>query len=103
MSPRFALAALLLVPSLALAGYSASSFKRESKLGANTWNAEAALDGKPETAWMIDPEDENGGQWIELDLPTSTIDKLAIVNGWDKSEDIFFDYPRLKTAKVEMF
>lgn len=91
------------VPSLALGGYQVSSFKKESKLGANYHNAASALDGNLETAWRVDPEEENRGQWIELDVPVGHVDKIAIVAGWDQSEEVYFDYVRVKKAKVEVF
>ena len=92
-----------LLPSIALGGYQASSFKKESKLGANYWNAAAALDGNFETAWMVNPEQDNRGQWIELDVPVGHVDKIALVPGWDKSEEAFYDYVRIKKLKVEVF
>lgn len=92
-----------LVPAVALGGYQASSFKKESKLGSNYWNVASALDGNLETCWMADPEKENRGQWLELDVPVGHVDKLALVAGWDKSEEAYFDYVRMKKVKVEIF
>ena len=53
-----ALATLLAlgVATPAFAGFEASSFKSESKLGKNYWNAGAALDMRSETCWQVDPE-----------------------------------------------
>jgi len=46
----------LLVPTLAFAGFSVSSYKVQSRsTGNREFNAAAALDGDPTTAWMIDP------------------------------------------------
>ncbi len=87
----------------AMAGFEASSFKREARLGDNYWNASAALDSTLGTCWMVDPEQNNRGQWIQLDVPSATVDKLALVPGWDKSDNDFFDYARIKKAKVEVF
>lgn len=90
------------VASTAFAGFEASSFKRESKLGKNHWNAGAALDAKPETCWQVDPELENVGQWVQLDVPLGTIDKIGAIIGWDQDENTFHDHARVKKAKVEV-
>ena len=74
------LAMVLLVPALAYAGYEASSFKKEDKLGKNYWNAPSALDSKTETCWQVDPEQDNAGQWISVDVPSGTdVDKLGMI------------------------
>ncbi len=95
---------VLCAPLVAEAGYGVSSFKKENQLGKNYWNAASALDSKPETAWMVDPEQNNNGQWLELDVPTGTdVDKLGVMIGWGKDDETFSDYARLKAAKVEIF
>lgn len=94
---------LLLLPAVALGGARASSFKRETRLGENHWNAVAAIDGNMETCWMVDPEQENVGQWMEIDLPSSTVDKIAFVTGWAKSDTTFADYARIQTANVQLY
>ena len=99
----FALLPLLLLPALASAGYEASSFKKESNLGKNYWNAASALDSKMDTCWMVDPEQNNNGQWIALDTPAGTIDKISVVIGWMKNDETFGDYARLKVVKIEVF
>jgi hypothetical protein len=93
----------LSVATPAFAGFEASSFKSESKLGKNFWNAGAALDMRSETCWQVDPERENVGQWIQLDTPMGEIDKIEAIIGWDKDENAFFDHARLKKVKVEVF
>lgn len=95
--------AALLIPAVASAGFRVSSFKKETKLGANTWNAASALDSHVESCWMVDPESENVGEWFELDLPRSEVDKLGLIVGWGKDESTFKDYARVKSAKVEIF
>jgi hypothetical protein len=101
---RSALAAtLIMLPAVALAGFRVSTFKKETKLGADTWNAAAALDGKPETCWMVDPESENTGEWFEVDVPKSTVDKLGLVIGWNKDEKTFKDYGRVKSVRVSIY
>jgi hypothetical protein len=99
----FLTAHILLWGRPALAGYEASSFKKEDRLGKNYWNAASALDSKPETCWMPDPEQNNNGQWLQLDVPGGEIDKLGMIVGWGKSEETFGDYARIKSAKVELF
>ena len=95
------LAASLITP--AFAGFEASSFRAESKLGKNYWNAGAALDMRSETCWQVDPERENVGQWIQLDTPLGEIDKVEAIIGWDKDENAFFDHARIKKVKIEVF
>jgi len=95
----FSLLALALPAS---AGFEASSFKRESKLGKNHWNAGAALDAKMETCWQVDPELDNVGQWVQLDVPLGHVDKIGAVIGWDKDENTFFDHSRVKKVKIEV-
>ncbi len=96
-------AALSLLPAIAFGGYRASSFRKENRLGDNYWNAGAAVDNNLESCWKIDPENENVGQWIEIDIPMGTIDKLAMVVGWDKDEDTFSDWVRVKKVNVQVF
>jgi len=92
-----------LLPSVAFAGFRVSSFKKENHLSANTWNAAAALDSDPTTCWMVDPEQPNEGSWFEIDIPKSALNKLSVDLGWDKDDKTFYDYPRAKTIKVEVF
>jgi hypothetical protein len=101
---RRSLVLLLTLPSLAYAGYEASSFKREDKLGKNYWNAASALDAKMDTCWMMEPEQDNVGQWLAIDVPAGTeVDKLGAVIGWAKNDESFKDFGRLKTVTVEIF
>jgi hypothetical protein len=96
------LLAALFASLTAQAGYEASSFKKESKRGANFWNANAALDSRLDSCWMIDPEQKNEGQWIQLDIPSAEVDKIAVVIGWEKTPNTFSDYARVKTARIEV-
>jgi hypothetical protein len=80
-----------------------SSYKRDSRLPDNTFSYSSAMDSNKETSWQVDPEKDNLKQWIEIDIPAAKVDKLGVVIGWDKSEDTFKDYARLKAAKVEVF
>lgn len=97
------LLAATLIPAVAFGGFRVSSFKKMNRMGSSDHNAAAALDGSGATAWMTDPEQENVGQWFELEIPKGEVDKLGLVVGWDKDEDTFKDYARVKTLKVEIF
>lgn len=100
---KTALVALLLCPAVALAGATASKFKKETKLGANYWNAQAAIDGKMETAWMVPGDSANLGEWIMLDVPKGNLDKIGIVPGWAESEESWADFPRIKKLKIDLY
>lgn len=94
---------ILFVPALVYAGATASSFKPEHRKGANFYNAQSAMDGNPESAWMVPGESPNRGEWIMVDLPKSTVDKIGATIGWALDEESFTDYARLKTVKAEGF
>ena len=98
------LAALLLSTQTALAGAKASGFKKDTRKAANHWNAVSAIDGNLETAWMVNGESENIGEWIMIDAPNSysTLNEIKIVNGFAKSEETYKDYARIKSAKLEV-
>jgi hypothetical protein len=94
----------LALPLLAHAGYAVSNHRKTTSTGGGTtWTVTAALDNNPATAWMVDPEAGNVGQWIEVDTPIAEIDRLLVVPGFDETEERFFDYARIKAAKVEIF
>lgn len=93
----------VMLPMAAYAGAKASAFQKETKLGTNYWNAGSAIDGKPETAWMVPGESANRGEWIELDVPGGTVDKLTVMIGYAKNDETFKDYARIKQARVDMF
>lgn len=98
-----ALLVALMLPTSAFSGYEVSSFRKDGSRSANFWNAASALDNKGETCWMVDPEQKNEGQWIQVDVPNSTVDKIAVITGFDQTEKTFFDYARIKKARVEVF
>jgi hypothetical protein len=100
---RTVVALALLAPTVAMAGYEASSFKKDPKLGTNFWNAASALDSNLATAWQVDPETQNAGEWLMLDVPAGEVDKIGMVIGWAKNEDTFTDYARAKTVKVGLY
>ena len=91
-----------LLCSVAWAGAKGSAFRKETKLGANYWAASQAVDGKLETAWMVPGESSNKGEWIEIDIPQGTVDKIAIFPGFNKSEETWGDYPRIKQMRVDI-
>lgn len=84
------------------AGAVASNFKPERKQGANTYNAQSAIDGDPATCWQLPGESQNSGEWIILDVPKSTLDKIGMTIGWAASDDTFMDYARVKSVKIEV-
>ena len=90
----------LLFPAVAFAGASASVFKKGKP--ANQWAANAAIDGKVETAWMVPGESANRGEWIMIDVPKGTIDKIRIHPGWGKTAETYTDYARPKALKVDV-
>jgi hypothetical protein len=96
------LAAALLVPAVALAGFGVSSHKKSSRGGDTAHAAGAALDGDLKTAWLVDPEQENKGSWIEVDVPASKVDKLSIVVGWAEDDERWADHARVKAARIEV-
>ncbi|MCB9672919.1 MAG: hypothetical protein H6734_25840 [Alphaproteobacteria bacterium] len=96
-------AAASLLCTSALAGYGSSSEKKDSRFGEGAFAISAALDSNLETAWQCNPEQDNVGQWLQIDIPTAGVDKIALVTGWAKSEDTFKDYARVKSATVEVF
>lgn len=95
--------ALFLVPSVALAGATASSFRPEHRKGANLYNAQSAVDGDVNTCWMVPGESPNRGEWILLDIPKGTIDKIGMNVGWSKDKESYDDYARIKKVKIEVY
>lgn len=94
--------AALLLPATAWAGAKVSHFQK-GKPDANAHNGAAAIDGRTATAWMVPGESDNKGEWIEIDLPQGEVDKLGIFPGWDKTEETFKDYPRIKKVRVDVY
>ena len=91
-----------LLCSVAWAGAKGSAFQKETKRGANFWAASQAVDGKLDTAWMVPGESANKGEWIEIDIPRGDVDKIAIFPGYNKSEETWSDYPRVKQMRVDI-
>lgn len=103
MSRMLLFAASTLFCSTALAGFGVSSEKKDSRFGEGAFSAASAIDSNLETSWQSNPENDNVGQWIKIDVPVAGVDKIGMVNGWAKSESTFKDYARIKAAKVEVF
>ena len=97
------MAVLFLVPSVAFAGAVASAFRPEHRKGANYYNAPSAIDNNPDTAWVVPGESPNRGEWIMLDVPKGTVDKIGMNIGWIKDDEHFEDYARIKQVKIEAF
>lgn len=97
--------ALGLVAAPAHAGFKVSSYKVDSRsTGASAHDAAAALDGNAATAWQINPEEQNPGSWIEVDVPQGTVDKVSVVVGWNDTKlGTWEDYARLKEVRVEIY
>jgi len=102
LAPLVALGASL-ISSSAFAGARQSAFKVDSNKGKNYYSGTAAIDGKTDTAWMVPGESENKGEWVEIALPHSKVDKLAIITGNASSEKAWNDYPRLKQIRVDVY
>lgn len=80
-------------------GYAVSSEKPMARDG-SSFGASSALDGDPATAWVVHPEQDNVGSWIEIGVPKGKVDKLSLVVGWASDENTFKDYSRLAEARV---
>lgn len=89
----------LLIPALAVAGFKTSSHKGSDQ----TYDAASALDGNLETAWVVNPEDNNVGQYIEIDVPTSSVKGIDIVVGWAKTDEVWTDHARVKAGKIQVY
>src|SRR5690606_698111 len=97
------LLAALAFPVSAHAGFSVSSHKTaSSRESSSPYDAASALDGKLETAWQVDPEQDNVGQWIEIDVPNGKVDRISAVVGWAESDERFGDHARIKKARIEV-
>lgn len=90
---------------MAFAGAEVSNFKKDTRRGANFWNAGSAIDENPETAWMVSGESENIGEWITIDAPngTSSLDKVSMIVGYAADEESFFDYSRVKQIRIDVY
>lgn len=95
---------LAMASQIAMAGAEVSSFKKDSRRGSNYWNAGSAIDGNPETAWMVTGESDNTGEWIQIDGPsgTTSLTAISMIIGYAVSEDKFFDYSRVKEIRIDV-
>ncbi len=92
----------LLLPTMAFAGAKASSHKKDAQRGATFWAANAALDGKLDTAWQVPSESDNAGEWIEITIPEGEIDKIRVYPGFGETAETFRKWPRLAKARVDV-
>lgn len=90
---------LLALP--AVAGFRVSNFRKVGKSA--EYDAQSAIDDNPKTAWQIDPESDQKGEWIEIDLPKGEVDKIAVMVGWEKDEESWKDYGRIKAGRLEVY
>jgi hypothetical protein len=91
----------MLVPATALAGFRVSSHHQAGKT--SEYDAASAIDDSAATAWQIDRESEQVGEWIEIDLPKSQVDKIAMMVGWEKSEESWSDFGRIQEVRLELY
>lgn len=101
MRPAMILGCALLIPAIAMAGFRVSSARDSGN--SREFDAASAIDDNKATAWQIDPESEQKGEWIEIDLPKGEVDKIAVMVGWEKSDEAWSDYGRVKSMRVELF
>jgi len=101
MRTALLLGSALLLPVIAQAGFRVSSHKEVGK--STEFDAASAIDDDKTTAWQIDPESEQVGEWIEIDLPKGEVDKIAVMVGWEKNDNTWKDYGRIKAARLEVF
>ena len=55
------------------------------------------------TCWQVDPESEQKGEYIEIDVPFGEVDKVSLTVGWNKDKTSFIDYARIKSVRVEVY
>ncbi len=92
---------LLVLPGLALAGVSVSKFQTDNR-DKGKFAAGNLVDGKASTVWAVPGESENKGEWVLLDVPVATVDKLVLFPGHGKDEETFKKYPRVKKVRVDV-
>lgn len=97
------LAVAALLPVTAWAGATASNYDKNAPRdkGDNYYNAQSAIDGKIETAWVLPGESAQLGESLTIDVPKGTVDKIGLVVGWAENPERFTDHPRVKKVMVE--
>ena len=88
-----------LIPATAFAGFRVSSTKSDPTKQ-DRWGASSAIDSDMNTCWQVDPESDQKGEYIEIDVPFGEVDKLSIAGGWNKDKTTYADYGRLKTVQL---
>jgi hypothetical protein len=102
LSAFLALAAVIGIPAVVSAAPESSHFKPDNRQP-NLWNVKSAIDGDLETAWQLPGDSPNSGEWVKIDVPAGTVDKIGIYPGWGQSEETFADHARVKKIDVEIF
>ena len=102
LSALIALAAVIGVPAMVSAAPESSNFKPDNRQP-NLWNVKSAIDGDLESAWQLPGDSPNKGEWVKIDVPQGTVDKIGIYPGWGKSDETYADYARIKKIDVEVF
>lgn len=93
---------VLALQAPSFAGAKVSSYRTNNRAGGEIYNAQSAIDGNFATAWQLPGDSNNVGEWILIDVPKSTLDKVGCVIGWQEDEKRFFDYARVKTLEVDV-
>jgi hypothetical protein len=98
---RFAvfLLSALLLPGTALAAAKASSYHKSRRDPAD-YSAASAVDNDLETVWLEGGDGPGLGQWIVVDLPRGTLQKIGVAVGFQG--DKLKKYSRPTKLKVEI-
>ena len=99
--PAFALT--LALPAVALAGATASTSLKDSWGESAKTSPGAAIDNKPETAWIEGNENAGVGEWIQLELPRGTLVSFDVLAGMGPDEGQFQRYSRPKQIDIDIF
>jgi len=60
------------------------------------------LDGDPFTAWVEGAKGTGVGQWVQFDFnDVITLVRVEISNGYQKDDDLFADYIRVKSLELQ--
>ena len=92
-----------LLPGLAAAAVTASSYYKDPLKDEYAYAPTAATDGNPESAWIEGAEDDGIGAWLQIDVPKGTILKLQVQTGMGSKADDTKRFGRVKDAMIEVF
>ncbi|WP_461207805.1 NADase-type glycan-binding domain-containing protein [Clostridium sp. DL1XJH146] len=69
----------------------------------STYVAENVLDWDSSTAWVEGDKADGEGEWIKLECDHEIeFNVISIMNGYNKSEDIYYKNNRVKTIEIEL-